>query len=374
MSTQPIQPKNYRKEQQYLYSVLIVLAVVGLGYAVSGIVGYRVVAFMLLVTVSILAMLYEIFPVLIAAALSALLWDYFFISPKYTFSIGDTEDQLLLLMYFIIALLNAVLTNRIRKAEKKLRKQKDRENEVRFYNTLLNSLSHELRTPITAIMGAADNLQANSSSLSKENRTELVGEIATASSRLNEQVENLLGMSRLEAGIIKTKKDWCDVNELVHSVLNRFPNDELHKIDVNIPDNLPLFSLDFVLMEQVLYHIINNAMLYTPPFSTIIIKARYGKELSSSSFGWNKVRDRLVITVADDGPGFPEKEIGRVFEKFYRLQGAKAGGTGLGLSIVKGFTELQGGRVKLENLETGGAKFTIEIPCEISYVNALKNE
>ena len=362
------------KEQQYLYSVLIVLGVIGLGYSLSGTVGYQVVAFMLLVTVSILAMLYEIVPVLIAALLSALLWDYFFIPPKYTFSIGDTEDQILLMMYFIIALLNAVLTNRIRKAEKKLRKQKDRENAVKFYNTLLNSLSHELRTPITAIMGAADNLQANSSSISKENKSELVEQIAMASARLNEQVENLLGMSRLEAGIIKLRKEWCDVNELIHSVLNRFPNDDLHKIDIQLQENLPLFRLDFVLMEHVLYHIINNAMIYTPPFSTITVKARYSKELSSSSLGWNKVNDTLVITIADDGPGFPKEEIPRVFEKFYRLHGAKAGGTGLGLSIVKGFTELQGGRVRLENLETGGAKFTIEIPCEISYVNALKNE
>ncbi|HYV90415.1 MAG TPA: ATP-binding protein [Chitinophagales bacterium] len=374
MSTQSHTTKQYGKEQQYLYSVLIVLSVVGLGYAVSDIVGYRVVAFMLLVTVSILAMLYEIVPVLVAAVLSALLWDFFFIPPKYTFSIGGTEDQLLLLMYFIIALLNAVLTNRIRKAEKKLRKQKDRENAVKFYNTLLNSLSHELRTPITAIMGAADNLQANLSSLSKENRSELIEEIAMASSRLNDQVENLLGMSRLEAGIIKPKKDWCDVNELIYSVLNRFPGDDLHKIEVSLQDNLPLFSLDFVLMQQVLYHIINNAMLYTPPFSTITIKARHGKEASGSSFGWNKVNDKLIITIADDGPGFPEEEITRVFEKFYRLHGAKSGGTGLGLSIVKGFTELQGGKVKLENLAAGGAKFTIEIPCEISYVNALKNE
>src|SRR5690349_6132331 len=92
------------KPQQYLYSLLIVCLVAGLGYALSPLVGYRVVAFMLLVAVSALAMLYDIFPVLVAAAFSALMWDYFFIPPKYTFSVGETEDQLLLLMYFVIAL------------------------------------------------------------------------------------------------------------------------------------------------------------------------------------------------------------------------------------------------------------------------------
>lgn len=362
------------KEQQYLYSILIVFGVIGLGYALSAIVEYRVVAFMLLVTVSILAMLYEIVPVLVAAMLSALLWDYFFIPPRYTFSIGETEDQLLLLMYFIIALINAVLTNRIRKAEKKLRNEKDRENEVKFYNTLLNSLSHELRTPITAIMGAADNLQSNLSTLSKENKSDLVEEIAVASSRLNEQVENLLGISRLEAGIIKPKKDWCDVNELIHSVLNRFPNDQDHKLEVNLSEGFPLCNLDFVLMQNVLYQLVSNAILYTSPDSTIQITARTAKELSKSLFGFDQLNDKLLITIKDNGPGFPKEEISKVFEKFYRLHGAKVGGTGLGLSIVKGLTELQGGGVTLENLASGGAQFTIEIPCQLSYVNSLKNE
>jgi two-component system sensor histidine kinase KdpD len=275
-------------------------------------------------------------------------------------------------MYFIIALVNAVLTFKIRQAEKKVREQEERANAVKFYNTLLNSLSHELRTPITTIIGAADNLQSNGDHLSEQNRSELVNEISVASSRLNDQVKNLLNMSRMEAGIIKPKKDWTDVGELIHSVVNNFSS--TREIEIGLAENLPLFNLDYALLEQILYNLLSNAVQYTPGDSSITVRARCGKEVISNSINMEKVIDKLIISVSDNGPGFPNSEIGRVFEKFYRLPKTKAGGTGLGLSIVKGFTEVQGGKVKLENLPTGGAKFTVEIPGETSYVNALKNE
>ena len=350
------------KTKQYLFSILLVCLTAAICHPFSAYVGYKVVAFILLVTVSLIAMFFDILPVLLAAVLSALIWDFFFIPPYFTFQVGSAEDTILLLMYFIIALVNAVLTFKIRQIEKVARQKEEKANTVKLYNTLFNSLSHELRTPIAAIIGATDNLQNNNEKLTPHNRYELIGEISKASFRLNQQVDNLLNMSRLETGFIQPKKDWCDIDELVYYVIERIEENTIaQKITININQAIPLFKLDKGMLEQVLYNLLNNAVLYTHPSCKIDVIA-----VSHA--------DILQVIIEDDGKGFPENEIGQVFDKFYRLKHTAAGGTGLGLSIVKGFTEAQGGKVVLENRPTGGARFTIEIPGETSYLKNLKNE
>lgn len=349
-------------KRQFLISIVIVLCVSLLGLTLHNVIGYRVVAFLLLVTVSILAMSLDIVPVLTAALLSALIWDFFFIPPRFTLTVGTAEDQVLLSMYFVIAMINAVLTNRIRRMEKEVKAKDEKERSVKFYNTLFNSLSHELRTPITTIIGCIDNLQANSPRLSENDKTDLLSEISVASIRLNQLVQNLLNMSRLEAGVLRVKKDWCDVNDLIHKTLQRLEqNLQKYKVAVEIPENLPLFKLDFGLMEQVIYNLLINVTQHTPENTMITIQA-------------DCRRDRLVMTIADNGFGFPANEIDKAFDKFYRIKGSPSGGTGLGLSIVKGFVEAHHGIVKLENLPIRGSKFTIEIPTEKSYTSRLKDE
>jgi two-component system, OmpR family, sensor histidine kinase KdpD len=352
---------NPPKKTQYLISVVAVFSVTALGLALHNLVGYRVVALMLLVTVSLLTLFLDIIPVIIAAVLSALLWDLLFIPPRFTFAIGTTEDRLLLLMYFVIALIHAVLTYKIKQVQKEVRTREEKSKAIKFYNTLLNSLSHELRTPITTIIGATDNLM-NAEKLSEKDKTELLSEISIASLRLNQQVENLLSMSRLESGVFQIKKDWCDVKELVYSVIQRFePAISSYKVSVFVPDNLPLFKLDYGLMEQVLHNLISNAIQHTSEGTNIVITVDCEDE-------------KLLLTISDSGKGFPENEIDRVFDKFYRVQGSRPGGTGLGLSIVRGFVEAHHGKVTLTNLPLRGAMFTIEIPTEVSYINRLKNE
>lgn len=336
------------------------MALVGL--SLQNLLGYRVVAFMLLVAVSILAMFLDIIPVLLAAFLSAVIWNFLFIPPRFTLTVGTAEDRILLFMYFVIALINAVLTFKIRQMEKEVKSKDEKAKSVRFYNTLLNSLSHELRTPITTIIGSVDNLQVNSPRLSEKDKFDLLTEISVAVIRLNQQVENLLSMSRLESGFFQIKKDWCDVNDLVYKTLHRLePSLQKYKVAVYISEQLPLFKLDFGLMEQVVYNLIINVTQHTPEDTVITIQA-------------DCIKDHLVLTIADNGRGFPEEEIKDVFDKFYRLKGSAAGGTGLGLSIVKGFVEAHHGTVKLENLPVCGSKFTIEILTEKSYVNKLKDE
>lgn len=350
------------KTRQYVYSLLLLFVTAAGCYVASSYLNYRVVAFILLLVVSISAVLFDILPVLITAVLSAMTWNFFFIPPHFTFRIEKTEDVVLFLMYFVIALVNAVLTYKIRQVQKESLAKEEKANTIKLYNTLLNSLSHELRTPIATIVGATDNLQNFNNKLSDSNRHELINEISKASFRLNQQVENLLNMSRLESGFIQPKKDWCDITELLYETVKRVEeNTGNKKINIQVDPFIPLFKLDEGMMEQVIYNLLYNATMYTPKNAAISILARCHTDL-------------LEITVEDNGPGFPSEEIKNVFDKFYRLKNTQAGGTGLGLSIVKGFVEAHNGVISLENIDTGGARFTINIPAETSYLNNLKNE
>lgn len=346
--------------RQFIVSFLTIAVVSIVCFLLINFLSYKIVALVLLVTVSLIAMLFDIIPVLFTACMSALIWDYFFIPPKFTLFIQNPEDILLFTMYFVIALINGVLTFKIRQYDKLEQKREEKENTLLLYNTILNSLSHELRTPISTIIGATDNLHASSQNLSEKNKKELLVEISQASLRLNRQVENLLNMSRLESGTYRIKKDWCDIVELVYSVVRQV-NNENHYVKINVPSLLPLCKIDAGLIEQVLFNLIQNAINYTPYNGSIIINCNY-------------LSNQLYFIVEDNGPGFPESEKLNVFDKFYRLKNTQTGGTGLGLSIVKGFVETHNGTVSLENKKEGGAKFTVHIPCEISNLKAISNE
>jgi two-component system sensor histidine kinase KdpD len=348
--------------RQYLVGILSVVLVAVICYGISGYIGYRTVALLLLFTVSVLAMFFDILPVLVAAGLSALIWDYFFIPPKFTLLVSRAEDVLMLIMYFTIAMVNAALNYKNKQWEKIARKREEKRTTLKLYNTVLNSLSHELRTPISTIIGATDNLKVDKTKLSDSDREELITEISKASLKLNVQVENLLNMSRLESGVIQPVKDWCDINDLICSVRNQLKEySSGRSVSVNVKEHLPLFKIDYGLIRQSIYNLVYNALIYTPQTSTITISALYTEK-------------KLFIQVEDNGTGFPPTEMENVFEKFYRLQNSGTGGTGLGLSIVKGFIEAHHGTIALENRKEGGARFIISIPAEISTINNLKNE
>lgn len=354
--------RKFSKPRQYFIGVTTVALVSAICYFLSGYIGYRVVALIFLFTVSVIAMVFDIYPVLLVAFLSALIWDFFFIPPKFTFVVSHPEDALMLIMYFTIAMVNAALTFKNRQWEKIARKREEKRATLKLYNTVLNSLSHELRTPISTIIGAADNLKVDKTRLSESDKDELIAEISKASLKLNGQVENLLNMSRLESGVIKPIKDWCDISELIYNVKNQLKEYATdHIINVQVKENLPLFKIDFGLIQQSVYNLIYNAIIYTPAQSIVTVKA------------W-QYNHNLLLSVEDNGSGFPEPEIEYVFEKFYRLRDSKTGGTGLGLSIVKGFIEAHEGKITLQNKKEGGAKFTISIPAESSTTNNLKNE
>jgi len=483
---------------QYLSATLAIVFTAAICFIIKKFIGYQVVSFALLFVVSILAFFFGTGPILLAATLSSLIWDFFFIPPPYTLHVERPEDMLMLAMFFIIALLNGVLTSRVRRQEQKIRVREERthalyqlakelssatgiddvlnlavkdirkyfglesavilkdesghlekvirhetslsfsENEMsiaewtfrhsakagkfsdtlpsgnytfyplkgnndnvgviavqhlkvftqgeeqfwegflpqisgkiereflrdaarnayilnesdKLYKTLFNSISHELRIPVSTIMGASDALLAKDYEL--ETRSELYREINIASIRLNRLIENLLNMSRLDSGRISPHLDWCDLHDLINKVTQTL-SVELKAFTVHcvLSDDMPLVKLDFGLMEQVLHNLLLNATQHAPEGSNIRVKFFYDNGF-------------LMIQVMDRGPGFSQNDLSLVFNKFYRGESAAAGGTGLGLSIVRGFVEAHNGTIIAENRQNGGARFIIKIPTEIS--------
>lgn len=353
--------RKYSLINQSLISIAMVFFTTLACYLSSKYIGYKTVSLLLLVTVSIIAMLFDIIPVVCAALLSALIWNFFFIPPILTFHIDNAEDTLMFSLYFLIALVNAVLSFKIRKEESKARDKEEKEKTIKLYNTLINSLSHELRTPIATILGAVDTLNESKDKLSISNQNELLEQIDIASIRLNIQVENLLNMSRLETGMLKLNLDWCDTNELINSVIQKLPVNHNHMISFVQNESLPLFKFDRGILEQVLQNLLLNAHNHTPEGTIVIVKVTQNG-------------NNCVISVSDNGSGIPEDEMEHLFDKFYRSPQANTGGSGLGLSIVKGFIEAHNGKVDVKNNTDGGATFTIEFPSEVSYLHNLKNE
>lgn len=473
--------------------VVIVIGIVALLCApLSNSQGYHLVSYLMLFIVSFLATFMGIGPVFLASSLAALVWNYFFIPPHFTFHIDKAEDILMFGMFFIIAVLNGVLTTRIRKQEKIVIDREERTNALfqltkqlskasgleqvlevsaaeieknfgiapeiilqdgknglniteqmaekfsavdlsiaqevftdhriagkfagkysdsnftyyplvgtkispgvvaiksdkpfkgdqiafhdafftqvsnalereflgelarkarfldesdRLYKTLFNSISHELRIPVSTVLGAAETLMTSSHPESV--RAVLYNEILTASIRLNRLIENLLNISRLESGRISIRLDWHDLNDLVNKVIDELKTElKPFTLKISVPQKMPLVKMDFGLMEQVLYNLLVNACEYAPASSAIDIKTNLENEV-------------LEMQIMDQGPGFTQEEIQKVFDKFYKVKGNRSGGLGLGLSIVKGFVEAHKGTISLENRKSGGACFTIKIP------------
>jgi two-component system sensor histidine kinase KdpD len=236
-----------------------------------------------------------------------------------------------------------------------------RESE-RLYTALLNSISHELRTPIATIAGAAGILRDPQTAADTTAREELTLDIQEAAERLNRLVENLLDMSRLDSGRLQLKLDWCDVGDVISVAVKRLERDlAKHPLVIEYATDLPLVRMDFVLIEQVLVNLLDNAASYTPPGAPI-------KILSSLDGKF------LLIEITDSGPGIPEEDLERIFDKFYRVPGTATGGTGLGLSICRGLVEAHGGTLKAENasgreahpegarLGARGARFIVSLP------------
>ena len=222
----------------------------------------------------------------------------------------------------------------------------------KLQSALLNAISHDLRTPLVTITGALSSLADDSVHLDEASRHSLIETARSEADRLNRLVGNLLDMTRLEAGVVQIHPELCDIQDVIGSALEQLGDERLsgRTISIDAPPELPLVSIDFVLISRVLVNVIDNALKYSPAGSPIEIRAHAAGRY-------------LEIAVADHGGGIQPEALTHIFDKFYRVQRADhITGTGLGLAISKGIVEVHGGFMAAENNQAGGATITLALP------------
>jgi len=223
----------------------------------------------------------------------------------------------------------------------------------RLRSALLSSLSHDLRTPLVSIMGAASSIISYDDALDSASRRDLAQTIQDEAERLNRFVQNLLDMTRLGAGAMKPRVDWADLRDIVGAAVQRSQRlARSHLLKVEISPNLPLLCVDAVLLEQVFFNLIDNACKYAPAGTVVKVWAL-------------KTPEHVAIEVADQGPGIPQEDRDKVFDMFYRVgqTDTQAAGTGLGLAICRGIVEAHGGSIHAEpGLHGGGTCIVIHLP------------
>ena len=218
-------------------------------------------------------------------------------------------------------------------------------------NSLLAGISHDLRTPLSTIVGAASSLAEEPERLSPDAQRELARTIYDEGQRMATLANNILDMARLDAGAVTLKLDWVPLEEIVGGVLTRLrARLERRPVRIDLPKDAPLVRLDAVLIEQVLVNLVENALKYTPAGTAIDISAKF-------------VPDAVTVTVADEGPGIPPGLEEKLFDKFYRASPERAqSGVGLGLTICRAIVEAHGGTIRAENRSPHGAVFRFTLP------------
>jgi two-component system sensor histidine kinase KdpD len=221
----------------------------------------------------------------------------------------------------------------------------------RLQTALLNSISHDLRTPLVAITGALSTLDEDAGALNASTQMALIENARGEAERLNRLVGNLLSMTRIESGAIKLHLEPGDIQDLVGTAREQLGKRmEKHRIKVDIPAVFPLVPMDFALMVQVVVNLLENAVKYSPENSLIEVSATLDN-------------NKVCLAFTDRGVGIPTEDLARVFDKFYRVQRPESvSGTGLGLSISKGIVEAHGGSIYASTRVGGGTIVSVELP------------
>jgi two-component system sensor histidine kinase KdpD len=259
---------------------------------------------------------------------------------------NSTEQRLLK----IFANQSALAIERLRLAEAASKTRVIEESD-RLKSSLLSSVSHELRSPLAAIKASVSSLRSGDVAWEDEARTELLTTVEEEIDYLNILVGNLLDMSRIEAGALKSQKTPNALNEIVSTTRGRMRlMIQMHQLEIHIPDDLPLVEVDFGQIQQVFTNLITNSVKYSPPNSTIRISAN------------RKDEHFLQVQLTNQSMPIPEGDLERIFDKFYRIDPSeRITGSGLGLSICKGIIEAHGGRIWAENIP-GGLSFYFTLP------------
>ncbi len=277
---------------------------------------------------------------------SVLAFDFFLVPPYLTFNVHDIEYLFTFGAFLVVGVVMSAFASRVR--EQVIQRQTEK-----LHSALLNSISHDLKTPLVSITGALTSLLDNASKLDARQMRELLTTARDESDRLRHIVNNLLDMTRTESGVLRISKKPCDLRDFVGACLEQVKGAiGRREVGITIPTDAPEVAVDFQYMLKAFVNVMENALKYSPEDSPIAILA---------SFTGTAVR----ISIQDHGVGIAQEDLGRIFEKFYRVERAhNVLGTGLGLCIAKNIIEAHGGRISAESTPGKGSTFTIEIPLE----------
>lgn len=325
----------------YAGAVALVTGTTAVGAATRAVLDVPDVEMLYVVAVLVSAVYLGRGPAIAAAAVGVLAYDYLFVPPTFTFDVADGRYLFTFAMMFGIGLLVSSLADRARDAAVRAESEAMR-------GTLLSSVSHDLRTPLAAITGAATTLRDQE--VDATTRRELLETICDESDRMERLISNLLDMTRLASGAVVLRREWVPVEELVGAALAR--TEALlagHRVRTEIPGGAALVSVDPLLLEQLLVNLLENAARHTPPGTEVLVRAHGGP-------------GGLDVEVADRGPGIPAGEEDQVFERFHRGGRATGQGAGLGLAIARAIAEVHGGTLRLAPRDGGGASFRLLVP------------
>lgn len=337
----------------YLVATGLVGLASGVGWVLFGPGDTADVGMIFLLAVVVAALRYGSGPSLLAAALSGAGFAFFFAPPIFRFSISDLTHIVTFLVLVGVAVVVSELARRVRVRERESEARRLEVEREHLRGTLLGAVSHDLRTPLASIMGAASALATDGDGMPPATRTELARSIQHEAERLNRRVRELLDMTRLESGAVTVRKEWEAVEDVVGAALARAEALLAGRpVVTRIPDDLPLVPMDAQLVEQVLTNLVENAVKYSDPGTPVEVSVTAGP-------------DEIVVEVADRGPGLPDGEEERVFTKFVRLDnGRRSDGVGLGLAVCRAIVELHGGWIRAQNRDGGGGAFRFGLPLE----------
>jgi len=361
---------------RYAGAVLAVVVVALLGAPLLGHLDLANIAMLFPLAVLFAAVWLGRGPAVLAAFLSVALFDFFFVKPHFTLVIEDLQYLLTFVVLLAVALITTELVARLRRerdaagarGEEAARARLAVESE-RLRNTLLASLSHDLRSPLTALAGLAESLPLAGPPLPPA-QARLAESIRREALRTHALARDLLDLARLQRDTVKLAREWMPVDELIAMALQARENVlSHHRLAIRIEPELPLVQVDAVLMERVLCNLIDNALAHTPEAGGIDLLACAGQMGQGAT---DQARPALVISVCDTGSGLPPGREQAIFERFVRgddvspaaARSAGDMGTGLGLAIVRAIVEAHGGSVEARNREGGGACFTLRLPFE----------
>ncbi|MCE5238345.1 DUF4118 domain-containing protein [bacterium] len=338
----------------YLYATALVAAATALGLPIRRLIEPTNIVMLYLAGVLIAGLYLGRGAALLASVLGTLAFDFFMVPPYLTLAVHATEYLVTFAGLLITSLVTSSLVARVREQAAVVKQVELLRATDQLQTALLDSLSHDLRTPLATITGVLSGLRQwaeRRDQMLAASEAELLDTALEEAQRLNHLVGNLLDMTRLRAGALRLRREPTDTQDLIGAALaqmGRRLGDRL--VEVSLAPDLPLVPLDFVLMVQVLVNLLDNAVQHSPAGAAVVVAAQI-------------VREELEVTVRDRGPGIPAADLERVFERFRRQSGPqRTGGVGLGLAISRGIVTAHGGTIRAGNSPAGGAILTIRLP------------